>query len=84
VKTPLVPIPEPTEAQIAYVRSLQRQLHLPDRMLDDHTVRTFGKKFSALNRNQVSQLLDELIDWQDLPADMKRAMGQQDLFPEGV
>ncbi len=71
--------PDPTTLQVDYVRSLQRRLRLPDRLLDKHCVTRFDSPFSALTRAQVSSLLDELIGWQDIPADMRRAQGQQDL-----
>lgn len=72
-------INQPSEAQLNYIKALQRRLHLPDRMLSDHCVTRFGKTFDRLNRTQTSLLLDEMISWEQLPADMQRAKGQQDL-----
>ena len=69
----------PTDNQIAYVRGIQRRLHLPDRMFDDHCVARFRLPFAAMDRAQVSLLLDEMIGWEAVPADMARAMGQRDL-----
>lgn len=74
---------QPTEPQITYVRSLQRRLHLPDPLLDDHCLRRFNARFAHLDRQQVSDLLDEMIGWETLPAAMQRALGQLDLF-EGM
>lgn len=71
---------EPTYGQIEFVRSLQKRLHLSDRLLDGHCVRTYGVPFAALNRSQVSGLLDEMQAWKDIPAHLQRAMGQLDMF----
>jgi hypothetical protein len=70
----------PTEKQIAYVRALQHHLRLPDRMLDDHAVKTFGAPFAGLSRGQVSTLIDTLVGWEGIPADLQRAAGQMDLL----
>jgi hypothetical protein len=69
----------PTEPQINYVRGMQRQLHLPDHMLDSHCQTRFGHRFGALDRRQVSLLIDEMKEWVAIPADLQRAMGQRDL-----
>ncbi len=69
-----------TEKQVAFVRALQRQHRLPDRMLDSHCEATFGAPFAALSRTQVSALIDEMVGWQAVPADLLRAQGQMDLF----
>lgn len=74
-----MPATPPTDAQTSYVRGIQKRLHLPDRMLDDHCVTRFRAPFAQLDRAQVSALLDEMLGWQALPADMARAMGQRDL-----
>jgi hypothetical protein len=70
---------EPTQPQIDYVRGLQRQLHLPDHMLDSHCQTRFRCAFAALDRRQVSELIDEMKEWVAIPADLQRAMGQRDL-----
>jgi|GEM_PF-6241628 len=69
-----------TEKQVAFVRALQRQHRLPDRMLDSHCEATFGAPFAGLDRGQVSALIDEMVSWQAVPADLMRAQGQLDLF----
>lgn len=70
----------PTEKQVDYIRALQRRLHLPDRMLNDHCVKKYRKPFARLNRSEASALIDDLAAWNELPADMQRAMGQMDLL----
>jgi hypothetical protein len=40
----------PTEAQTNYVRGIQKRLHLPDRMLDDHCMTRFRAPFAQLDR----------------------------------
>jgi len=70
---------EPTEPQMNYVRGLQRQLHLPDHLLDTHCQTTYGQPFAALDRRQVSLLIDEMKHWTAIPADLQRALGQRDL-----
>lgn len=72
---------EPTEPQTRFVRALQHRLHLPDRLLNDYCVQRFETPFSKLNRQQVSSLLDEMKEWQEIPADLQRLRGQMDLFP---
>lgn len=72
------PLP-PTEKQVNYVRALQRSLHIPDSLLDNHCVSRFGHPFVAADRGEVSALIDELARWTEKPAEMRRAQGQQDL-----
>jgi hypothetical protein len=69
----------PTPDQLAYVAGLQKRLHLPDALLDNHAVATFGKPVRDLDRREVSRLLDEMTKWEALPADLMRAKGQVDL-----
>jgi hypothetical protein len=69
-----------SEDQLVYVRNIARRLHLPERMLDDHCVKRFKRKLGALSMADGSQLLEEMIAWEGLPADFARAKGQQDLF----
>jgi hypothetical protein len=72
----------PTAKQVDYVRGIQRKLHIPDRLLDDHCTTRFHAPFAELDRAQVSDLLDEMIQWETLPAELLRARGQLDLFME--
>lgn len=65
----------PTEKQTTYARSLQRRLHLPDRMLDDHCASRFGAAFRHLNRAQVSTLLDDLKDMYRATTDLTASRG---------
>lgn len=69
-----------TEKQTDYVRGMQRTLHLPDRMLDSHCVKRFGSPFSGLDRGQCSDLIDEMVGWLDVPAQLQREQGQMDMF----
>jgi hypothetical protein len=77
---PVIPNPPPSEKQLAYVESIQKRLHLPDALLDNHCQQRFRKPFRALSRSECSDLLDEMIGWESLPADFQRAKGQRDLF----
>jgi hypothetical protein len=69
----------PTEKQVAYVRALQKDMHLPKRMLGDHCARRFGCPFAGLDRRQCSDLIDELKRWTELPVEMRLAMGERRL-----
>lgn len=68
-----------TEKQVDYIRSLQRQHHLPKALLDNHCITRFKRPFAQIDRAQASVLIDEMIGWADLPADLMRAKGQADL-----
>lgn len=70
----------PSEPQLRYVKALCRRLNVPEHLLDNHCVQRFGKPFNKITMSECSLLIDELKDWTALPADMQRAMGQQDLF----
>jgi hypothetical protein len=71
----------PTLKQMAFVRSLQRQLHLTDAALDTWCVQQFGQPLARVSRSNVSTLLDDMQLWQGVPAELRRAMGQLDLVP---
>lgn len=71
----------PTDAQDEYVRALQKRLRLPNGVLDTHCLATFGAAYAALTRRDVTVLIDQLLGWKSIPADLQRSMGQQDLFP---
>lgn len=68
-----------TPRQDEFVRSLQRQHHLPNALLDNHCVQRFGKPYGRIDRAQASALIDEMLSWEALPADLARAKGQSDL-----
>lgn len=72
-----------TSFQSDYVRGLQRKLRIPNPILDQHCQKTFGQSFDDLDGRQTSQLLNDMISWEAVPADLQRAMGQLDLF-EGL
>lgn len=69
----------PSADQLSYVAGIQRRLHLPDALLDNHCVGRFGRPLAELTRREVSELLDEMTTWEQLPAALQRAKGQQDL-----
>jgi hypothetical protein len=69
----------PTTKQDDHVRALQRKLRLPNALLDNHCIARFGAAYAALDRRTVSELIDEMIGWESLPADLARAKGQADL-----
>lgn len=71
---------QPTTRQHDFVQALQRKLALSDAALDAHCGQRFGSPYAELDRTQVSALLDELQRWEAVPAELKRAMGQMDLF----
>ena len=71
---------EPTTRQREYVVALQRKLHLSDAALDMHSRRTFDAPYAELERGQVTQLINQLLAWERVPAELQRAMGPQDLF----
>lgn len=54
----------PTEKQVEYARSLQRRLHLTNRLLDNHCQATYGAPFADLDKAAVSRLLDEMLAWE--------------------
>ena len=73
----------PTERQIAYVRGMQKQLRLADRLLDAHCQAALGSPFAQLTRYQMSTLIDQMKGWPAIPAELLREAGQLDLFGGG-
>lgn len=69
----------PTQAQVDYVRSLQKKLRLPNTLLDGHCIRKYDGPFASLDIRQVTLLLNEMIGWKAIPADLQREQGQRDL-----
>lgn len=69
----------PTAPQVDYLRSLQRRLRLPDALLDSHCVATWGHGFAELDRAEASVLIDEMLGWRQIPAQLRREAGQRDL-----
>lgn len=72
-----------SQPQIDFVRSLQRRLHLPDDVLNQHCQRIYGAQFDQLDRPQTTQLLTAMASWGQLPAELMRAKGQLDLMGFG-
>lgn len=66
-------------AQLDYARGIAKRLHLPERMLDDHCVRRFGRDLELLSITDGRQLIDEMLSWEQLPVEFARAKGQRDL-----
>lgn len=74
---------EPTLKQMNYVAALQKKLGMSDAMLDLHCENRFDRSFLECSRAQVSALIDQLSNWDAVPADLQRAFGQLDLFEMG-
>jgi hypothetical protein len=74
---------EPTLKQLNYVAVLQKKLGLSDAALDLHCENRFDRPFLECSRAQVSALIDQLVTWKTVPDDLRRAMGQLDLFAPG-
>lgn len=70
----------PTGKQLDGIHDLQRRLHLSNAALDSLCEDRFGCPFSRITRDQASTLIDEMKHWTEVPADLRREMGQQDLF----
>jgi hypothetical protein len=69
----------PSPDQLKFVESLRKQHRLPKPLLDNFCVERFRRPLAELDKRQVSALLDEMIDWKQIPAQLQRAMGQRDL-----
>lgn len=70
----------PTERQAAYVRGMQKRLHLSDRLLDTWCQDRYGRVFGALAVSQCSALIDQMKDWESIPPELMRLTGQMDMF----
>lgn len=69
----------PTGPQVDFVRALQKQVRLPNYLLDAHCQATFRKSFADLSKRECSQLIDEMQAWKSIPAELQRVQGQRDL-----
>lgn len=74
----------PTDLQVKYVRGLQQKLRLPNRVLDAHLVAKTGRPFAEITKRECTALIDELLAWKAIPAELMRAQGQRDLPGFGV
>lgn len=72
--------PPMTDKQKSYILALCRHLHMPGRMMDDWLRATYGRHLEDLTIAQASAVIDTLAGWEDIPPDIRRASGQQDLF----
>lgn len=70
----------PTEKQLAFVEALRTKLRLPKDLLDNHCVTTYRMPLKDLDKARVSRLIDELLGWEAIPADLERRRGQLDLL----
>ena len=70
----------PTGTQLVYIHDLQRKLHLSAPALSRLCEDRFGCPFPQITKAQASELIAEMKRWRDVPADLKREMGQRDLF----
>lgn len=70
----------PTDKQIAYVRGMQRRLHLTNALLDNHCQQQWAAPFAELPKDLVSRLIDEMVQWDRIPAQLLREAGQTDMF----
>jgi hypothetical protein len=73
------PWDQPTPDQTAYVTALRKQLRLTTPLLDAQCDRMFRKPFARLSKRECSRLIDELLTWKAIPAELQRAQGQADL-----
>lgn len=69
-----------TDDQMKFIRALQSKLKLNDATMDIQSKRMFGVPVAEITIKQASMLIDELKTWKDVPAALRRAMGQADLF----
>ena len=70
----------PSHKQLALVRELRQKLGLGQEALNELSRKQFGQPYLNLDRKQVSALIDQMLKWEKLPADLQRAQGQLDLL----
>lgn len=68
-----------TDAQFAYIHDLAERLHLSPKLIDTYASTRFGTPVKKLSRAEASALLEEMIAWKEIPAQLQRSMGQRDL-----
>lgn len=69
-----------TRDQVSYLRTLHQRHHVPDTTFDAWVADRFGCRLHELHRTDASRLIDEVKAWTSVPPDIRRAMGQLDLF----
>ena len=69
----------PTTKQIDFVFALQKRHRLTDDQLNQLCDTRFGRIFNMIDRGQMSTLIDEMLAWQTVPAELQRIAGQIDL-----
>lgn len=70
----------PTPKQLEYVADLCAKLKITTPALDTYCRSEFGQSFEQLSKSECSRLLDSMTTWETTPAELRRAMGQLDLF----
>ena len=70
----------PTGKQLDSIHDLQHTLHLSAPALNTLCQQRFECDFAQITRAQATSLIEEMKRWKAVPADLKREMGQQDLF----
>jgi hypothetical protein len=70
----------PSDAQLTYIRGLQKKLRITESMLNGHCQRKYDGPFDALDIRQASALIVEMVQWKAAPAELLREQGQMDLF----
>lgn len=76
--------PPMTAKQHNLIRIKQRELSLPDDILDAYCRQQFNAGFEAIDIRQASELIERMLAWKTLPAELMRLKGQLDLIPEDV
>lgn len=69
----------PSEKQVDYVHGLRKKLRMTMPTLEGHCQRKYESPFASLDRAQVSSLIEEMLGWVDVPANLLRDQGQMDL-----
>lgn len=69
----------PTQKQRDYVEGIRKRLHLSRPLLENHCVTRFGRGLNALDRTQMSDLLDEMTRWESIPGLLLVEAGQREL-----
>lgn len=72
----------PTYKQLGFIRQLAKKHKMTGLMLDLRCEQRFGVPLASIDKSQASALIDEMSAWESVPADLRRASGQLDLFGE--
>ena len=69
-----------TERQLLYVSILAEKLKITSLAMDAYCRDQFGADLREMTKQQCSQLIDTMVSWKTAPPEVRRAMGQIDLF----